>query len=103
MLYAGNGAGGHIIGHDGGNRPAINTSVRFDPATGDGIVLLVTGHETLASQLGGEWVFWHTGNLDIAMFYDATGSMVASIAVGWLVIVLAVLVLGWLATRTRLP
>jgi CubicO group peptidase (beta-lactamase class C family) len=101
MLYAETASAGHVIGHDGSNRPAISSSVRLDPDTGDGIVLLSTGNTTLASRLAGEWVFWHTGKLDIGMFYDATRDMVITIAVGWGLIILAVLVLGWLATRQR--
>lgn len=99
MLYAENGSGGHIIGHDGANRPAISTSVRLDPATGDGIVLLITGAPALAGHLAGEWVFWQSGRLDIGTFYDSSGDMILAIAAGWGVIVLAVLVLGWLVTR----
>ena len=34
ILYAPNDAGGHIIGHDGDNEPAINTAARLDPARG---------------------------------------------------------------------
>jgi CubicO group peptidase (beta-lactamase class C family) len=99
MLYAPNGAGGHIIGHEGGNRPAINTSVRLDPASGDGIILLVTGNEDLASRLGGEWVFWRTGRLDVAAYADALGDVVFRVAVGWAVIALGFAIIGWRVTR----
>ena len=57
MLYAPNGAGDFIIGHDGSNEPAINTAARLDPDTGDGIVVLETGGSLLATRLAGEWVF----------------------------------------------
>ncbi|MEM0929777.1 MAG: serine hydrolase domain-containing protein, partial [Pseudomonadota bacterium] len=53
MLYAPNNGEGHIIGHDGNNGPAINTVARFDPATRDGIVILSTGSNTLATRLAG--------------------------------------------------
>ncbi|HEY5907267.1 MAG TPA: serine hydrolase domain-containing protein, partial [Vicinamibacteria bacterium] len=33
MLYAPNGVGGFVVGHDGNNEPAINTAARFNPAT----------------------------------------------------------------------
>ncbi len=68
MLYAPNNSGDFIIGHDGSNEPAISTSARLDPATGDGIVILSTGNPMLATQLAGEWVFWKTGNVDTLTF-----------------------------------
>ncbi|MDP2215636.1 serine hydrolase [Phenylobacterium sp.] len=71
VLYAPNGQGGSIIGHDGSNRPAINTSARVDPATGDGVAVLVTGDIRLASQIAGEWVRWKTGEADIISFVMA--------------------------------
>jgi hypothetical protein len=101
MLYTVNDAGGFIIGHDGGNRPAINTTVRFDPASGDGIIVLVTGNRRLASELGGEWVFWRTGRLDIASYADALDRVVVTIAVGWAVIALLFGAIGWRVARRR--
>ncbi|WP_337661081.1 serine hydrolase domain-containing protein [Erythrobacter sp. Alg231-14] len=68
MLYAPNNSGDFIIGHDGSNEPAINTSARLDPSTGDGIVILSTGNPMLATRLAGEWVFWKTGNVDTLTF-----------------------------------
>lgn len=64
---------GFVIGHDGQNHPAINTTARIDPATGNGIVVLTTGSATLARQIGGEWTFWQTGKvgLDTLMLFDA--------------------------------
>ena len=101
MLYAKNAVGGYIIGHDGLNRPANTSAVRLDPATGDGIVLLITGNRSLAGRLAGDWTFWKTGKLDIIGFYNATGDMMIIIAIGWIVIAIVVVVLGWLATRRR--
>lgn len=99
MLYAENGAGGYVIGHDGMNSPAVAATARLDPDSGDGIVLLTTGNPATVSRLGGEWVFWHTGRLDIGMFYGATGEMMLLIGIGWGVIVAVVVLLGWMATR----
>ncbi len=101
MLYAPNGAGGHIIGHEGGNRPAINTTARLDPARGDGIILLVTGNRDLASRLGSEWVFWRTGRMDVAAYTGALGGVILRVAVGWIVIALVFLFIGWRVTRRR--
>lgn len=65
VLFAPNNAGGFIIGHDGGNAPAINTAARLDPSSGDAVIVLVTGNPRLATVLGGDWVFWRTGNVDL--------------------------------------
>ena len=72
MLYAPNGVGGFVVGHDGNNEPAINTAVRLNPATGNGIVILETGNRLLATRLAGEWVFWETGNLDFSDGHDGS-------------------------------
>ena len=95
MLYAPNAAGGHVIGHDGNNEPAINTAARFDPASGDGIVVLETGNSILATRLAGEWVFWRTANVDFLMVLLEAPRMFTTLAVGWLAIVLAALFVGW--------
>lgn len=81
---------GFVIGHDGQNHPAINTTARLDPATGNGIVVLATGSATLARQIGGEWTFWQTGTvgLDTLMLFDAPGIGFAWLAGAILIVVL---------------
>jgi CubicO group peptidase (beta-lactamase class C family) len=54
-----------VIGHDGHNRPAINTAARLHPASGDGIVVLASGTVDLASQLADEWTYWRTGRVSV--------------------------------------
>ncbi|MCR9193546.1 MAG: beta-lactamase family protein [Hyphomonas sp.] len=100
MLYAPNNSGGYIIGHDGNNGPAINTVARFDPATGDGIVILSTGSEMLATEIAGEWVFWKTGNIDSLMFLMLFEGMLMWMALGSLIIVVFAIAVGW---RKRKP
>ncbi|MEQ1929685.1 MAG: serine hydrolase domain-containing protein [Parvularculaceae bacterium] len=76
ILYADNNRGDYIIGHDGSNEPAINTSVRLDPDTGDGVVVLETGDKLLASRLAGDWVFWKTGHVDtLTVIAEFRGTM----------------------------
>lgn len=65
VLYAPNNQGAFIIGHDGSNTPAVNTTARVDPFSGSGIIVLETGQKNLATRVGGEWVFWKTGNVDL--------------------------------------
>ena len=62
-LYIDNNAGGHIVGHDGGTYPAWGAVMRVNPATGNGIVALVSGGRTPVSQLADEWIYWETGRV----------------------------------------
>ena len=100
MLFAPNNQGGHIVGHDGNNEPAINTVARFDPDTGDGIVILSTGSDLRATQIAGEWVFWKTGNIDNLMFLLVFETMLFWMGVGSIAILLLGIVIGW-TTRKR--
>ena len=86
---------GYIIGHDGNNDPAINTAARFDPATGDGIVVLETGNKLLATELAGDWVFWQSGNVDLFDVLNAMPRALIVLGAGYLVIVIG----GVLAVR----
>jgi len=101
MLYAPNGAGAFVVGHDGNNDPAINTAARLNPATGDGIVILETGNRLLATRLAGEWVFWETGNLDFLTVTMEAKRMFIVIATGWVVILVGAVVVAWRSRRTR--
>jgi CubicO group peptidase (beta-lactamase class C family) len=101
ILYAKNNKGGFVVGHDGNNEPAINTAARFNPATGNGIVILETGKPLLATQLAGEWVFWETGNVDFLAFTIAMPALLRLIGLGSLVIVLAVPTTSWLMIRRQ--
>lgn len=65
ILYAQGPGGAFVFGHDGANEPAINASVRINPETGDALILLVSGHPSLATDLGSRWVEIQTGRPDI--------------------------------------
>ena len=94
MLYAPNGAGDFIIGHDGKRSPAINSTARLNPSTGDGIVLLESGHPLLATLVASDWVFWKTGTIDFLAFTLVTKDMLAIILLGWGAIALGALFIG---------
>ncbi len=96
-LYAESGSGDFVFGHDGGNEPAINSSLRVNPYNGDAFILLVNGHPSLASEVGGEWVLWQTGQPDFLSINRALQSAVLPILLGGLVIVFVFI---W---RTRRP
>lgn len=101
MLYVPNGAGDFIIGHDGKRQPAINTAVRLNPSTGDGIVVLQSGNQLLATTVASEWVFWQTGTIDFLMFTLVAKQMITNILIGWGVIILTALFIGWRRSRGR--
>jgi len=91
--------GGFVVGHDGNNYPAINTTARLDPASGDGIVMLDTGNGSLASRIGGDWVYWHTGRVDFATLASEAKTTLTILAIGALLIVLGAIVIAWLGRR----
>jgi CubicO group peptidase (beta-lactamase class C family) len=101
ILYAPNKEGGFVIGHDGKDEPAINSAVRLNPDTGNGIVVLETGNELLATEIGGQWVFWETGTIGLLMFMTIVGGMIKVIIGGGIFILLCALMIGWRMTRRR--
>lgn len=103
MLFAPTSNGDFIIGHDGKNEPAINTSARLNPENGDGFIMLETGNELLATETAGEWTFLQTGQLDLLMFTIVKDTMVQAILAGWLAIIFASLGLGFRTWRNRRP
>ena len=88
MLYADNGHDDFVYGHDGANDPSINASVRVDPSSGDGIVVLSTGPAVFASEVGYEWVLWRHGKPDFLQTGRTLGSALLPLVVG-LVLLLA--------------
>ncbi|MFT4604139.1 MAG: CubicO group peptidase (beta-lactamase class C family) [Rhodothermales bacterium] len=97
ILYAPAENGHFIIGHDGRSTPPINTAVRLNPQSGDGIIVLETGNALLATKLASEWVFWKTGKVDLTLFTMTTDSMTAAVGKGWLVILVGSVLLGVIA------
>ena len=103
MLYAPNKTGDFIIGHDGDNEPAINTAVRLDPATGNGIVLLETGNRLLATKLAGDWVFWTSGKVDFLAVTMELRETLTRAAIGAGIAFLSIFLVVWRLTRRRKP
>jgi CubicO group peptidase (beta-lactamase class C family) len=60
-LFARTGAGGYVVGHDGGSPPAWGAMVRVNPASGNGMVLLSSGGRGAVNRLGHDWLYWETG------------------------------------------
>jgi len=94
VLYATTAGNDFIIGHDGKSNPPINTAIRLNPETGDGIIILETGHPILATKLASEWVFWKTTKVDTFLFPMLIDGMAWTIGIGWLIILIVLGTLG---------
>jgi CubicO group peptidase (beta-lactamase class C family) len=101
VLYATTEGNDFIIGHDGKSTPPINTAVRLNPETGDGIILLETGHANVATKLASEWVFWKTGKVDTFLFPVLIDGMIQTIGIGWIVIIVITILLRAFYPRER--
>lgn len=88
-IFGKNEAGDIIVGHDGGNRPAINNAARINLNTKDGIIVFETGSPSFASALGDEWIFWKTGIVSFSSYTLLESNKVAillSLFAGYFVI-----------------
>ena len=92
VLYATTDDNDFIIGHDGKSTPPINTAIRLNPETGDGIIILETGHPIIATKLASEWVFWKTGKVDTFLFPMLIDGLVWTIGIGWAVIIVTTII-----------
>jgi CubicO group peptidase (beta-lactamase class C family) len=92
VLYATTDGDDFIIGHDGKSTPPINTSIRLNPETGDGIIILETGNPIMATKLASEWVFWKTGKVDTFLFPMLINGLVWTIGIGWVVIIVITII-----------
>ena len=101
ILYAPTGSGDFLFGHDGGNDPAINSTARINPDNGDAIIVLETGHPSLASNIGSQWVLWQTGIPDVLDSDSVVESMVIPLSIGLLLILLASAYAGFRHSRHR--
>jgi len=101
VLFAPTDGNDFIIGHDGKSTPPINTAVRLNPETGDGIIVLETGSPALATKLASEWVFWKMRKVDTFLFPMLINGMLWTIGLGWAVIIVSTVVLLALYPRER--
>ena len=77
-----------IFGHDGKSTPPINTAIRINPVTGDGIIVLETGNPDLATRIASDWVYLQTGKVDTLLFSMLLGKTITIALVGILFIIL---------------
>lgn len=102
ILYTTTDNGDFIIGHDGKSTPPINTAVRLNPETGDGIIVLETGNPILATKLASEWVFWKTGKVDLTLFTMLKDNMISRTGKGIIGIVILAILIGVVRYRRKL-
>lgn len=62
-LFVENDVGGYVAGHSGGAFPATGASIRVNPATGNGFVLMASGGRGTTNQLVHDWIYWETGKV----------------------------------------
>lgn len=90
-----------IFGHDGKSTPPINTAIRINPVTGDGIIVLETGNPDLATTLASDWVFLETGKTDTLLFTMLLRKMFTILITGFLLIAVLVIVTGLRRKKSR--
>ncbi|OFE13153.1 hypothetical protein PHACT_08375 [Pseudohongiella acticola] len=95
ILYSPTESGDFVFGHDGANDPAINTTARINPDTSDAIVILETGHPSLATNIASEWVLWQTGYPDVLDNDAVIASMYLPALIGTFAIFLLFSYLGF--------
>ncbi|MBN8642819.1 MAG: beta-lactamase family protein [Flavobacteriales bacterium] len=76
-----------IFGHDGKSTPPINTAIRINPVTGDGIIILETGNPDLATRIASDWVYLKTGKVDTLLFNMLFGKSIKITLLGILLII----------------
>lgn len=95
MLFAPNNEGGFIVGHEGKNQ-SLNTTARFNPETGNGIIMFVSGTQTtLASNIATHWTLWETGKPDLYMFRNLIPNTLKRTAWGIVLLIIVFTVMGW--------
>ncbi len=78
----------YIFGHDGKSTPPINTAIRINPVTGDGIIVFETGNPNLATRIASDWVYLKTGKADTLLFSMLLGKTIKIALVGIALIML---------------
>ena len=96
ILYAQTPNNDYVFGHDGGNDPAINSTARINPDNRDAIIVLETGHPSLATNIGSQWLLWQTGYPDLL---DSDAIIESAYLPAFLGVLMLLLVLGLLCYR----
>lgn len=85
-LFTTDHAGGRVVGHSGGTYPAWGAMTRVNPASGNGMVLMVSGGRGALDRLPHDWVYWETGVILAEarreLLYDQAPGGLAAITLG---------------------
>jgi len=101
MLFADNNQGDFIIGH-GGKSPYLNATVRLNPASGDGFIMLQTGNdEAFSSNMATLWTVWQTGKPDIYIINSQLDKIIVAIIIGFTLIVIGAIVVNVFVFRRK--
>ncbi|MFN2511938.1 MAG: serine hydrolase domain-containing protein [Pyrinomonadaceae bacterium] len=98
-LFVGNDAGGHVVGHVGGTFPAWGAWMRVNPATGNGLVMMVSGGGGPLNQLGHDWIYWETGKLTFEARRQVVQNRLIPASVAIVGGALALMLVGWKLSR----
>ena len=101
ILFAPTDSGNYVVGH-GGLNPFINASVRINPDTGNGFVMLQTGNEAaFASDMGSQWTLWETGRPDLYMVNNGIGAVAIRALIGEFILIVLTGLAIWRAGKQK--
>ncbi len=89
MIFAKNGSGDMIIGHDGVSLDAINNAARINLKTKDGIVVFGNGNWGFASKIADEWSFWKIGIANNTVMISNMKRLIILLILGYLIILIS--------------
>jgi len=87
-LYSQNDPKSNIIGHDGSGNNAINTAIRIDLKSKNGIIVLETGNYNIASGISDEWLYWKAGISDYVVMQRNKPYILLLLTIGYIVIII---------------
>jgi len=97
-LFVDNNQNDFIIGH-GGLSPSLNATARFNPATGNGFVMLETGNRALSTDMAMQWTLWEAGKPGMFILRNLIPPMITQLLIGYLVILISMILIAYLRRR----
>lgn len=94
-LFVANDAGGFVSGHDGGSPPAWGAMLRVNPATGNGMAIMVSGGSGSINQLSHDWTYWETGKVTFEARRQIVQTEIPSALLVMIVGALAIVLVSW--------
>lgn len=88
-----------VMGHDGYNFPALKTSMRVNPTTGDGIIFLSSGQPELSNNIAEAWTKWQIGRSSKLDILNELQSAITTWGIGGFAILILVFGARFLKAR----